>query len=345
MKIRILATARTLAFLALAPGALFGATAGPITLTIQADKPGPRINPAMWGIFFEDINLGADGGLYAELVKNRSFEFPEPMMGWFKVSPTMATGEAIVAEHESRNGANRHYLRLRSEGTAPFGVSNEGFRGIGFRKGDAYDFSTDLRIEAGSPSVTVELVGADGATLASGRLEGGSSEWKHVELALLPNDTDPKGRLNVILDGPGAIDLDMVSLFPRKTWKERRGGLRADMVQALADLHPGFLRFPGGCIVEGARLDHALPVEEDASARSPIASCSSTAGTTSSSIGRRRTTTSRSAWASSSTSSWPRTSAPSRCRSSTAAWPASSTRGELVPAGPALDPTSRRRST
>ena len=254
MKIRILATARTLAFLALVPGALFGATAEPTTLTIQADKPGPRINPAMWGIFFEDINLGADGGLYAELVKNRSFEFPEPMMGWFKVSPTMATGEAIVAEHESRNGANRRYLRLRSEGTAPFGVSNEGFRGIGFRKGDAYDFSTDLRIEAGSPSVTVELVGADGATLASGRLEGGSSEWKHVELALLPNDTDPKGRLNVILDGPGAIDLDMVSLFPRKTWKERRGGLRADMVQALADLHPGFLRFPGGCIVEGARL-------------------------------------------------------------------------------------------
>jgi alpha-L-arabinofuranosidase len=102
--------------------------------------------------------------------------------------------------------------------------------------------------------VTVELVGADGATLASGRLEGASSEWKPVKLTLVPGDTDPKGRLTVILEGAGTVDLDMVSLFPRKTWKDRPGGLRADMVQALADLRPGFLRFPGGCIVEGARL-------------------------------------------------------------------------------------------
>src|SRR5262245_32132104 len=256
MKNRVLATLAVV--LILAPGASFAADS-PLTLRVQADRPGPRINPGMWGIFFEDINLGADGGLYAELVKNRSFEFPQAMTGWFKISPAMAVGAATVDEHESPQGGNRHYLRLRSEGTAPFGVSNEGFRGMGLRRGEAYEFSADLRIVAGSPRVSVELVGADGSTLASGRIvsetEGGSASWTPVRLTLVPSDTDPRSRLNVILDGAGTVDLDMVSLFPRQTWKGRPGGLRADMVEALADLRPGFLRFPGGCIVEGARLD------------------------------------------------------------------------------------------
>jgi alpha-L-arabinofuranosidase len=257
MKPLVPAVACAFALLALAAGRLSPAAGAPVTLKVQVDKPGPRINPAMWGIFFEDINLGADGGLYAELVKNRSFEFPEDdgMTGWFKISPTMAKGVVAVAEHESPAGGNRHYARLRSEGTAPFGVSNEGFRGMGLRQGETYEFSADLRIGAGSPRVSVELVGGDGSTLASARLEGGSAEWKPLKLALVPNDTDPKSRLNVILEGAGTVDIDMVSLFPRKTWKGRPGGLRADMVQALADLRPGFLRFPGGCIVEGARLD------------------------------------------------------------------------------------------
>ncbi|MET0552112.1 MAG: alpha-L-arabinofuranosidase C-terminal domain-containing protein, partial [Vicinamibacteria bacterium] len=224
---------------------------------VQADRPGPRVNPAMWGIFFEDINLGADGGLYAELVKNRSFEFPDGrgMMGWFEVSPTMAKGRTSLADHAAGGAANRRFLRLQSEGTAPFGVSYEGFRGMGLRKGETYDFSADLRVTEGAPRVTVELVGSDGSTLASGRLEGGSPAWKQQKLSLQPNDTDAKSRLNVIVDGAGTVEIDMVSLFPRKTWKDRPGGLRADMVQTLADLHPGFLRFPGGCIVEGARLD------------------------------------------------------------------------------------------
>lgn len=247
---------RALAFLLLAAGAASAAD-GPVTLRVQADQPGPRINPAMWGIFFEDINLGADGGLYAELVKNRSFEFPDGrgMLGWFEVSPTMAKGTSALADHAAGSAANRRFLRLHSEGTAPFGVSNEGFRGMGFRKGETYDFSADLRIAAGSPRVTIELVGSDGTTLASGRVADASPEWKKVALSLQPNDTDPRSRLNVILDGAGTVEIDMVSLFPRKTWKDRPGGLRADMVEALADLRPGFLRFPGGCIVEGARLD------------------------------------------------------------------------------------------
>jgi alpha-L-arabinofuranosidase len=253
MRIRALAAAVAVAMPAWAPRV--SAAGGPVTLEVQVDQPGPRINPAMWGVFFEDINFGADGGLYAELVKNRSFEFPEAMMGWFEVVPTMATGQARPAEHAPPTAANRRYLRLQSEGTAPFGVSNVGFRGMGLRQGETYDFSAEVRITAGAPRVTVELAGSDGTTLASGRLDGGSSGWRPLRLALVPNATDPRSRLNVILDGAGTVDIDMVSLFPRKTWKDRPGGLRADMVQALHDLRPGFLRFPGGCIVEGARLD------------------------------------------------------------------------------------------
>ncbi len=243
-----------LAFVLLVTIAPDAAASGPAVLTVRVDQPGTRVNPAMWGVFFEDINLGADGGLYAELVKNRSFEFPDALMGWITISPTMAVGEATVRAREDEGGANRHYLRLHSEGAAPFGVSNGGFRGVGLRQGESYDFSVDLRLVEGSPRVVVELVGEDGATLARGQLDGAAPDWRRLALSLVPNDTDPKSRLNLILEGAGTVDVDMVSLFPRRTWKDRPGGLRADMVQALADLKPGFLRFPGGCIVEGARL-------------------------------------------------------------------------------------------
>jgi alpha-L-arabinofuranosidase len=224
------------------------------TIRIQADKPGANINPAMWGIFFEDINFGADGGLYAELVKNGSFNFPDPLMGWFKISPSLAKGEWSIHNQDPFNETNPPYLRLRSESSAPFGVCNEGFRGMGLRAGEAYDFSAQIRGMEGSPKVSVELVGSDGTTLDSAPLEGISSSWKLIKVTLRPNDTDPKARLTLILEGKGTVEIDMVSLFPQKTWKNRPGGLRADMVQLLADLKPGFLRFPGGCIVEGSDL-------------------------------------------------------------------------------------------
>ena len=224
------------------------------TIIVQADKPGAKINPAMWGIFFEDINFGADGGLYAELVKNGSFAFPDPLMGWFKISPSLAKGGLAVRDDNPFNPASPNYLRIRSEAVAPFGVCNEGFRGMSVRLGGACDFSCQIRGVEGSPRVSVELVGGDGTTLDSAVLEGIASGWKQVKATLHPNDTDARARLNIILEGAGAVDLDRVSLFPHNTWKHRPGGLRADMVQMLADLKPGFLRFPGGCIVEGSDL-------------------------------------------------------------------------------------------
>jgi alpha-N-arabinofuranosidase len=246
------------------------ATAAPIKLTVRAGTPGPQISPTMWGVFFEDINFGADGGLYAELVKNRSFEFPEPLMGWIKLSPSLAKGELSVQTDSPLNASNPHYLRLQSEGAAPFGISNEGFRGMGFLKDEAYDFSAEVRLVSGTPRLLIQLVGEDGTVLSEARLEDFSQNaWKKCAATLKPNAQESNGRLNVILENKGVVDLDMISLFPRHTWKDRSGGLRADMVQKLADLKPGFMRFPGGCIVEGSQLDRRYqwkntigPIEE-----------------------------------------------------------------------------------
>jgi alpha-L-arabinofuranosidase len=224
------------------------------TLTIETATPGARINPAMWGVFFEDINFGADGGLYAELVKNRSFEFPEPMMGWTKLAPSMAKGQLSIHDENPFSEANPHYLRIESEGKAPFGVANEGFRGMGVRQNEAYDFSAEVRAVTGSPALRIDLYGSDGALLDSVPLKGFPAGWKKYTAVLHPRQTDARARLYVLVDGKGGVDLDMVSLFPEHTWKNRPGGLRADMVQMLADMKPGFVRFPGGCIVEGSEL-------------------------------------------------------------------------------------------
>ena len=239
------------------------------TIEISDDKPGAKINPAMWGVFFEDINFGADGGLYAELVKNRGFEFPDAMMGWFKLSPSKSHGQISIHTENPFNAANPHYLRIESEGTDLFGVANEGFRGIGVRKGEAYDFSAQIRNVSGSPALRIELYSGDGALLDSVPLKNFPGDWKKHTAVLHPNDTDAKAKLYVLVDGKGAVDIDFISLFPEHTWKNRPGGLRADMVQALADLHPGFMRFPGGCIVEGIYLTNRYqwkktlgPIEE-----------------------------------------------------------------------------------
>jgi alpha-L-arabinofuranosidase len=230
------------------------ATSGASSITIRADQRGAKINPAMWGVFFEDINFGADGGLYAELVKNRGFEFPEPLMGWIKICPAKADGKLSVRDDAPFTAGNAHYLRLESTTEFPFGVSNEGFRGMGVRKGEAYNFSAQIRKIDGAPILRVQLYGGDGTLLDAVDLKDFAGNWQKYTATLHPNDTDAAARLSVTLVGKGTLDLDFVSLFPEHTWKNRPGGLRADMVQAVADLHPGFMRFPGGCVVEGSVL-------------------------------------------------------------------------------------------
>src|SRR3974377_2161629 len=134
---------KTKLFLLLGATLVAGAVvaAEPVTLTVQVDKPGAKINPAMWGIFFEDINFGADGGLYAELVKNRSFEFPTAMMGWSQIQRSGAVGSLAVLDQKPLNSSNPHYLRVKVDAAGEgFGLANEGFRGIGVRQGETYDF-------------------------------------------------------------------------------------------------------------------------------------------------------------------------------------------------------------
>jgi alpha-N-arabinofuranosidase len=221
-----------------------------VTLTIQADKPGAKISPTMWGIFFEDINNGADGGLYPERVKNRSFEFPNSLMGWTKLAGASAAGAVEVREGAAHGENNRHFVRLTSDGTAAFGLANEGFFGMGVKQGSKFTFSVSGRsADAQPPALEFEVVGADGTYLASGAIKGFKTEWKRFEKTITASATDPKARLNLFVKGKGTLDLDLISLYPKRTFKNH--GLRPDMVQMLADLKPGFMRFPGGCIVEG----------------------------------------------------------------------------------------------
>jgi alpha-L-arabinofuranosidase len=215
-------------------------------LVVRAGAPGAKISPTMWGVLIEDMNFTADGGLYAELVKNRGFEFPEPLMGWKGSSP-----DAVEILTESPfNAVNAHYLRIKAGG-----VSNEGFRGIGVRQAESYVFSAQVRAVTGRPALRVELVGGEGRTLADVRLAGFTGQWRKYTGTLRPTTTEPKARLDLRVEGAGAVDLDMVSLFPARTWRGRPGGLRADLVQMIADLKPGFIKFPGGFATEGRRLD------------------------------------------------------------------------------------------
>lgn len=226
---------------------------GQVQLTVRADKPGAKISPTMYGIFFEDINFGADGGLCAELVKNRSFEFPEALMAWSEVKPEGIAGSLEVLKQDPFTAASPHYIQIKAD-VAGYGVVNEGFAGMGVKKGEEYVFSVYGRDTTGKVALRVELVGPSGQVLAKTMVKGFGAAWAKKSAALRPSATEAKAQLRVLLDAPGSADLDMISLFPDETWKDRPNGLRADLVQWLADLKPGFLRFPGGCIVEGRYL-------------------------------------------------------------------------------------------
>jgi alpha-L-arabinofuranosidase len=227
-------------------------------LTVRVDRPGATIPSTMWGIFFEDINMAADGGLYAELVKNRSFEFNTPLMGWKEHSNAPGDGTILVLNRGQENPANPRYIRLSHITDGAYGLSNEGFRGMGIKKDELYHFSVLTHMKQGAAiALRLELVGQDGQKIATARVKpAGGEGWQKDTVSMVAGSTDPKAQLYIWLEGQGSIDMDMVSLFPQHTWKQRPGGLRADLVQLLADMKPGFVRFPGGCIVEGRDLSN-----------------------------------------------------------------------------------------
>ena len=217
---------------------------------VMVSQPGAQISPAMWGVFFEDINFGADGGLYAELVKNRSFEFTNPMMGWKEIKPVTGSGKLLIIN--SGMAENPRYARITVDGAQGYAISNEGFRGMGVKKDNEYTFSM-LGRSTGNLRVRVELVN-DKGKIAEATVPNFAVSWSKRSVRLRANADEGKAKMNIIVEGKGALDIDLVSLFPLDTWKGRPNGLRADLVQMLADLKPGFIRFPGGCIVEGYDL-------------------------------------------------------------------------------------------
>lgn len=237
--------------------ALFSVTAQN-RLTVQVNKPTADIQPTMWGIFFEDINLAADGGIYAELVKNRSFEFTKPLMGWKVQQKNFVEGAVQVVNRPEKEDTNPRYLQvlLQKASGHDLGLTNEGFRGMGVKKDITYTFSVLYRQSSPAGKLNIELVNAQNEVLGSTSLtpEVADNQWHKQSISFKSNATEPKAKLNIWFEGDGKIDLDMISLFPSDTWKNRPGGLRADLVQLLADLKPGFIRFPGGCIVEGFDL-------------------------------------------------------------------------------------------
>ena len=230
------------------------ASAAETIITVNAKKPGAQIQPTQWGIFFEDINYAADGGLYAELVKNRSFEFPDHFCGWD------ISGKVTLMD-DGPFERNPHYVRLAPSGHRDKHtmIENHGFFGMGVRADEEYLFSVWARVpDGGSAKLWVDLI--DFSTMDEDQKIGNAGvdisgkEWKRYTAILKPSKTIAKARLRVWGDSKATTDVEHVSLFPVKTYKGRENGLRLDVAQALEDLHPGVFRFPGGCIVEGTDL-------------------------------------------------------------------------------------------
>lgn len=221
------------------------------TLEVFTKKPAASVNPNMWGVFFEDINFSADGGLYAELVKNRSFEFANPKMGW----KAEGQGNVLINNRLLENQNNPHYAAISTTGS--FRFTNEGFRGMGIKAGEEYHFSVWAQAVANEKvSVAIKLLNAKAETIGEATLPPAGSNWQKIQVSFTATQTEPKAALQFLFSGSGTVNMDMISLFPQDTWKGRPGGLRKDLVQMLADLKPGFVRFPGGCIVEGRNLEN-----------------------------------------------------------------------------------------
>ena len=220
------------------------------SLEIDASRLGAPIQSTMYGVFFEDINFGADGGLYAELIKNRSFEFPQPLVGW------VPFGQVEVKTDRPCFDRNPHYVSITNDGRLlRAGLDNEGFRGIGLKEGREYCFSAYVRSRDDKPmTLSVELVNRGGENPLKKDIKIRGNEWQKITARLTSPFTDTHSRLRIVLKNRGTVDMDHISLFPADTWKGRENGLRKDLAQALYDLNPGVFRFPGGCIVEGNSL-------------------------------------------------------------------------------------------
>jgi len=223
-------------------------------MEVNTKKVGAEVSPTMYGLFFEDINFAADGGLYGELVKNRSFEFPQAYMGW------RVFGN-VELKDDGPFERCPHYVVLSDPGHKErrTGLQNEGFFGIGVEKGKEYRFSVWAKAPKGKSQIRVQLINEQAMyerqNFSEVKIDISSMEWAKYEVVIKSARTEPKANLRIFLSGKDPVCLEHVSLFPKDTYKGRKNGLRRDLAEALEDIHPGVFRFPGGCIVEGTTLD------------------------------------------------------------------------------------------
>lgn len=238
---------------------------GQTTATVRVGNKEMPISPDLFGIFFEDLNYAADGGLYPERIQNRSFEYSRgdnrnwnSLSFWKLLSTDQGSASVAVDTKTPLNTNNPHYavLTLNSTGDRN-GLRNEGFDGIVLTKGDKYNVSLFARTFSGIPgSIIVRVEDSQGRSLGEVKFDGLKNEWtKHT--AVLDAKTDATdAHLVVLVSGTGKLGLDMISLFPQKTFKNRPNGLRPDLAKVIADLEPKFVRFPGGCLAHGDGLEN-----------------------------------------------------------------------------------------
>ncbi|BCX49832.1 alpha-N-arabinofuranosidase [Haloferula helveola] len=245
--------------------------AADVEITVDVANPSVELSPHLYGLFFEDINFAADGGLYAELIQNRSFEYHgvngndpagrdmHPLFAWEKVERDGARCLLEVSSDSPIHANNPHHAVLRISKPGSAGIRNLGFDGIRLDDGARYDFSLYARVSdwQGPARLDVVIEDANGKVAGTAKVEGIGEGWAKFDTEIFSRLTSDVGRLIVSTPGQGTLHLDMVSLFPQDTWKARKGGLRKDLVETLQNLNPKFMRFPGGCIAHGQGLENA----------------------------------------------------------------------------------------
>jgi len=242
-----------------------------VAVTAQPVKGGKKISSDLFGLFFEDINYSADGGLYAELVQNRSFEYNptersewNPFSFWEYISPGFSYGRVSVETSAPIHLNNPHYLVLDVEhvgkevkfvGISGVGLKNSGFDGMVVKANDQYNFSMFVRQLSKEPiSFNISLQTPKGEVIAESKISTSSNDWTKYAASLKPTQNCDTASLVILATTEGKFAIDVISLFPEKTFKNRPNGLRADLAQMLADMKPAFIRFPGGCLVHGDGL-------------------------------------------------------------------------------------------
>jgi alpha-L-arabinofuranosidase len=231
------------------------------TITIQADQPGALVSSNLFGIFFEEINFAGDGGLYAEMVRNRSFAESSSPSFWSLATSGTAAGTMTVDTSLPLNTNQPASLKLAlSSGVGSVAAVNSGYFGMAFQAGATYDLNFYARGSAGfAGPMLVRLQSSDGSTVfAQASIGGLTTGWQHFSATLISSGTTTNGRLALSISNVGTVWLDQVSLFPRATFNNRTNGLRPDLANLLADLKPSFLRYPGGNFIESFNITNAV---------------------------------------------------------------------------------------